>query len=143
MSTLTIQIDANTENGLRLLSAEGGKDISEVAARLLARAVSLETPEVLKTFIGRVTAIEDDAASIDMRDADDDEPYVMQYDAATLLALNINAGDPVECKLVRRNGKTEVVFAAISKCAMSAKERKQMYAELEAKYAQFPAGQNA
>jgi hypothetical protein len=39
LSTLTIQIDPHTENGLRLLSEREGHADADVAARTLARAV--------------------------------------------------------------------------------------------------------
>ncbi len=44
MSTLTIQSDAGTENGLRLLSAREGHEVADVASRLLARAVRAARP---------------------------------------------------------------------------------------------------
>ena len=39
LSTLTIQIDPHTENGLRLLSQREGHAVADVASRMLARAV--------------------------------------------------------------------------------------------------------
>ncbi len=39
MTTLMINIDTQTENTLRELSARDGSEVSEIAARLLSRAV--------------------------------------------------------------------------------------------------------
>ena len=46
MTTLSIRIDAQTESGLRRLIGQDGNDVSEVAARLLARAVRAARPRV-------------------------------------------------------------------------------------------------
>jgi len=46
MTTLSIRIDAQTESGLRRLIGHDGDDVSEVAARLLARAVRAARPRV-------------------------------------------------------------------------------------------------
>ena len=44
MTTLSIRIDAQTETGLRRLVNQDGEDVSDVAARLLARAVRAARP---------------------------------------------------------------------------------------------------
>lgn len=44
MTTIQVELDARTENGLRRLVQREGEDVAEVAARLLARAVRMARP---------------------------------------------------------------------------------------------------
>ena len=44
MATLTIELDRHTENSLRQMSQKEGGDMSEIAARLLARAIRAARP---------------------------------------------------------------------------------------------------
>jgi len=46
MTTLNIRVDTQTETGLRRLVGDNGEDVSDVAARLLARAVRAARPRV-------------------------------------------------------------------------------------------------
>ena len=39
MTTIQVRLDAHTEDGLRRLVQREGRDVAEIAARLLARAV--------------------------------------------------------------------------------------------------------
>jgi hypothetical protein len=65
VTTIQVELDAQTENGLRRLIQREGEDVADVAARLLARAVRIARPrpvfdtEAIKT--ANAEFVEEDA----------------------------------------------------------------------------------
>ena len=79
MTTLSFQIDAQTESGLRRLIGQDGDDVTEVAARLLGRAVRAARPR----FHFDLNAIR--AANSEFADEDEKLAESASEDRASLL----------------------------------------------------------